>query len=202
MHQNLGEIIRQNWAEYVLPIIIGLIIIRLLIQKSTRKTTIKIILIILLGIAIIALTLTVIGIAEFYLFGADMFLVIYPFTVLELPLLFSMIMAFKDLSKTILLHKYGCRTMGTVIEITRGKGTHYKIQYNVNNKEYICIGNKLSQADKWKCGSDVTVLYLDNAPQKSCLAKADLISSIIMTVTIVLLMIGTIVAEYVVMTAL
>ena len=178
-------------TEYVWPCIIGLIIVTLLIKKSTRKTTIKI----LLRIAITVLVLSVIGFIEFYLFKVNMFVVIYPFTLMELILLFSMIMAFKYLLETILLHKYGFRTMGTIIDIVGGKGSHYKIQYYVNNQEYVCIGNRLTLTDKLKCGSNITILYMGKDPQKSCLAKEDLTSSIILTVATVLLMMGAIILE-------
>ena len=202
MWQELGERIRQDWSEYIWFIVIGAVIIRLLIKKSTREITVRIIRMILLGIVVIAFALAFIGVTVIYLFGAEKFCVIYPFTVMELPLLFFMIMSFKDLSETVSLHKNGCRTTGTVIDIAAGKGSHYKIRYYVNNKEYICIGNKLSQANKWECGSDVTVLYSSNSPQRSCLAKEDLVSSVIITAAMVLLLIGAIAAECVVMTAL
>ncbi len=176
-------------TEYVWPFFIGLAVISLLIKKSTRKKTINI----LLGIVLIVLVLVVIGFIEFYLFNEEMFSIIYPFTLFEVLLLFLLMMAFKDLSRLIRLNKFGCRVIGTIIDISGGKGSHYKIRYRVDDQEYVCIGNRLT--DKWNCGSNVTVIYSKDDPQESCLEKEDLRSSIILTVVTVLLMIGTIVVE-------
>lgn len=176
-------------AKYIWPCIIGAIVVTLLIKKSTRKITIKI----LIGITSTVLALAIIGIIEFYLFKEDMLVIIYPCTLLELIFLYTMIISFKDLSKIFRLHKYGCRTEGIIVGIGGGKGSHYKIRYYVDKREYECIGNRLT--DKWKCGAVVTIVYLEDNPQESCLEKEDLNSAIILTVASCLLMIGTIIVE-------
>lgn len=180
---------------------IGAVIVILLIKKITRKTTINILLKILLGIAITVFILAVSGLIEFYLFGEEMFLIIYPFTFLELPILYSVITTFKELSETIRLHKHGCCTIGMVIDIESGKGHYYKIQYHVNDQKYVCTITGMTQAIQWERGSEATVIYSKDDPQKSCLQKYDLILSIILSIVSALLLIGIIAVECVIVTA-
>ena len=178
--------------DYLGFVILGIVIFLLLLNQKTRRMTLKI----LLGIVLTLGAAAGIGAAEFFIFGGELFAVIFPFTLLDLLLIISTVMAFRYLSTILHLTKHGERTTGTVIELIAGKGNGYKVRYQVDGQEYICIGNRLT--DKGKCGEEMTVCYLKENPQKSCLEGEDLKSSVILAVAMSVLLVGMAVTEFVV----
>ena len=173
-------------------LVIGVIITGLLIKKKTRKTTLKI----LIRVTVLLLILAVIGVAEFFL-CREWFAVVYPFTVFDLLFLYCLIRSAMNLAQIIRLQKNGIRTSGKVIGLIGGKGCGYRIRYSVGGTDYECIGNRLSQAVKYPCGSEVTVIYDAKNPEKAILAKEDLRSSVILTAGVLLMLAGWAAAQYI-----
>lgn len=87
--------------------------------------------------------------------GGDLFAVLFPFTILDLLLIYLVVKAFRLLYSVLRLTKHGERTTGTVIQLIAGKGNAYIVRYHVDSQDYICIGNRLT--DKGKCGEKMTV---------------------------------------------
>ena len=186
--------IKMNFKlDYFGFVILGTVILLLLRNQKTRRMTLKI----LLGIVLTAGVSAGIGAAEFFLFGEDLFAVIYPFTLLDLLLIIMVVMAFRTLSTVLHLRKTGERTTGTVIELIGGRGSGYKARYQVNGQEYICIGNRLT--DKGKCGEEMTICYRKEKPEEAILEGENLISAVIQAVAMSLLMGGWIVTQVVVL---
>ncbi|MBR4199701.1 MAG: hypothetical protein IKQ91_00295 [Oscillospiraceae bacterium] len=172
--------------------VIGVIVAVLLLKKKTRKLTLKI----LIGVTVFLLILAVIGAAEFFL-CREWFAVVYPFTVFDLLFLYMLIRSAMNLAQIVRLQKNGIRTSGTVIGLIGGKGCGYRIRYSVGGTDYQCIGNRLSQGVKYQCGSEVTVIYDANNPEKAMLAKEDLRSSVILTTGVLLMLAGWAAVQYI-----
>lgn len=80
------------------------------------------------------------------------------------------------------LHKKGCRTNGTLKNVTyKGRGRCNNISYQADGKDYECLNG--TTVDKWKVGYDkVPVLYDPESPENSCIEKYDLVSAVSDTV--------------------
>lgn len=157
---------------------------------------------ILAGFGLTVFTALAVGAAEFCLLDGNTFAIAYPFTLLEIILLLLLIYSAKALFEVAMLQRRGLRTEGTVTYIAAGRGSHYKIRYFVGGREYFCIASRLSQGEKYRLGDKATLLYSENAPEKACLEKDELIASIAMTAASVLLLAGFIAAECYALTAL
>lgn len=172
---------------YWVPLVLIAIIV-FLINKRTRKVTLKI----LLGLSIMVFVLFIIFLVGMVFFRDNVviFFICSFFTVTS-AFMFGYSMKF--LVKTIYLYRFGSRTKGKIIYVSYGRGTYYEIKYHVNNEEYLCIGEKLNT--KWKVGDSVTIIYSQQKPNKSCLEKNDLKASVMMTIGSLFLLIGSIVVE-------
>ena len=151
---------------YWMPLILIAIVI-FLINKRTRKVTLKI----LLGIAIMLFVMFIIFLLGMCFFK-DNIVIFFVFSFFTSIIAFMFGYSMKFLVNTISLQRFGCRTIGEIIYVGVGRGSHYKIKYHVNNEEYLCIGESLN--NKWKVGDSVTVIYSQQKPNKSCLEKDDL----------------------------
>lgn len=172
---------------YWMPLILIAIVI-FLINKRTRKVTLKI----LLGIAIMLFVLFIIFLLGMCFFK-DNIVIFFVFSFFTSIIAFMFGYSMKFLVNTIYLQRFGCRTIGEIIYVGVGRGSHYKIKYHVNNEEYLCIGERLN--NKWKVGDSVTVIYSQQKPNKSCLEKDDLKASIALTIFSLILLIGALVVE-------
>lgn len=172
---------------YWIPLLLIAIVV-FLINKKTRKTTLKL----LLSLSIVALIMFIIFIAGMLFFkdNIEIFMVLSFFTMV---IAFMFGYSVKFLIKTIHLQKFGCRTTGKVIYVGYGRGSHYKIKYHVNNEEYLCIGERTK--DQWKVGDSVTIIYSQQNPNKSCLEKEDVQTAITLTVFSLVLLAGAIIIE-------
>lgn len=155
---------------YWVPLVLIAIIV-FLINKRTRKVTLKI----LLGLSIMVFVLFIIFLVGMWFFK-DSIMVFFILSFFTAMFAFMFGYSMKFLVNTISLQRFGCRTIGEIIYVGAGRGGHYKIKYHVNNEEYLCIGERLK--DKWKVGDSVAVIYSQQKPNKSCLEKEDLIAAI------------------------
>lgn len=160
----------------------------LLINKSTRKIALKILLV--LSIIVFAMFIIFLVGMCFFRDNIMLFCTLSFFTATSA---FMLGYSIKFLVETIYLQIFGCRTTGEIIYVGYGRGSHYKIKYHINNKEYLCIGERMNY--KYKVGDSVTVLYFQQKPNKSCLEKEDLKVSIALTIFWLILLIGSIVIE-------
>lgn len=172
---------------YWVPLVLIAIIV-FLINKRTRKVTLKI----LLGLSIMVFVLFIIFLVGMVFFK-DNIVIFFIFSFFTVTIAFMFGYSMKDLVNTISLQRFGCRTIGEIIGLGYGRGNHYEIKYHVNNEEYLCIGARLYV--KWKVGDSVTVIYSQQEPKNSCLEKEDLIAAISMTISSLILLIGAIVVE-------
>ena len=173
---------------YWMPLIVIAIVI-FLINKRTRKVTLKI----LLGIAIMLFVMLIIFLLGMCFFK-DNIVIFFVFSFFTSIIAFMFGYSMKFLVNTISLQRFGCRTIGEIIYVGVGRGSHYKIKYHVNNEEYLCIGERLN--NKWKVGDSVTVIYSQQKPNKSCLENDDLKAAIALTIFSLILLIGALVVEY------
>lgn len=172
---------------YWIPLILIAIVI-FLINKRTRKVTLKI----LLGIAIMLFVMFIIFLLGMCFFK-DNIVIFFVFSFFTSIIAFMFGYSMKFLVQAIYLQKFGSRTKGEIIYVSYGRGTGYKVKYHVNNEEYLCTGEQLNT--KWKVGDSVTIIYSQRKPNKSCLEKNDLKASIMMTAGSLFLLIGAIVVE-------
>lgn len=174
-----------------MAIVLVIIFAVFLHDESTRKTALKI----LLNFLILFLTYAIAGFIEYKLFkDTDMFFYVFGCTMVDVLLLHMVIGSTKYLLETIRLYKYGVHTTGTVTKHIAGRGEGYEIRYYVDDKEYKCIKNSLTQEIKYQCNDEVTVFYLKDKPEKSC-AKGELSSAIILAAVMFCLIVGGIIAE-------
>lgn len=178
---------------YWIPLVL-IVIIVLLIKKSTRKIMLKA----LLVLSIIVSVLFIIFLVGM-LFFKNNIVIFFIFSFFMVTIAFMFGYSMKFLVNTISLQRFGCRTIGEIIYVGVGRGSHYKIKYHVNNEEYLCIGERLN--DKWKVGDSVTIIYSQRKPNKSCLEKDDLKVAIALTIFSLILLIGALIVEYYALTA-
>lgn len=178
---------------YWIPLVLIAVVI-FLINKRTRKITLKI----LLGSLIIVTILFIILFVGMCFFK-DNIVIFLCFSFFTSIVAFMFGYSMKFLAKMIYLQKFGCRTTGEIIHIGYGRGSHYKIKYHVNNEEYLCIGERIK--DQWKVGDSVTIVYSQQKPNKSCLEKEDIKTAIALTVFSLILLTGAIVVECYALTA-
>lgn len=172
-------------------IILVIIFAALLTYENTRKLALKI----LLNFFILLLTYAITGFIEYKLFkDTDMFFCVFGFTIFDVFLLQPVILSTKYLLETIRLYKYGIHTTGTVTKHIGGRGNGYEVRYYVDDKEYKCVKNSLTQEIKFQCNDEITVFYLKDKPEKSC-AKGELSSAIIIAAAMFILVVGSIIAE-------
>ncbi len=177
-------------------VVAGIIVTCLLINENTRKKTLKI----LGGIAIILVLFVTVGIVGFHFFKEGFF-VIYFFSILDLILLYCAIFSIKETIKHIRLHKNGCCTAGIIIRKGYGRGAGgYEVQYDVDGKSYNYLGEGLSTVKK--IGDKLEVLYSKENPEYACLKKTDLIASVALTVACLILLTGSVVCGYIVISEL
>lgn len=173
---------------YWIPLVLIVIIVSL-IKKSTRKIMLKA----LLVLSIIVSVLFIIFLVGM-LFFKNNIVIFFIFSFFTVTIAFMFGYSMKFLVNTISLQRFGCRTIGEIIYVGVGRGSHYKIKYHVNNEEYLCIGERLN--NKWKVGDSVTVIYSQQKPNKSCLEKDDLKAAIALTIFSLILLIGALVVEW------
>ena len=126
--------------------------------------------------------------------------VFIPMTLIQLYLLFLLYTAIGYLREILRLKRDGVRTVGKIIEVSGGRGSHYKVRFNAGKEEHICTGNRLTE--KWSCGDFMNVLYIKQDPRICCLEKEDMKTAVIMTVTTALLLTGAAVIGTVLMMVL
>ena len=161
-------------------------------NESTRKLALKI----LLNFSVLLLIYIITGFIEYKLFkDTDMFFCVFGCTIVDVLLLHILIGSAKYLLETIRLYKYGVHTTGTVTEHIGGRGEGYEVCYFVDEKEYKCVKNSLTQEIKFHCNDEITVFYSKDKPEKSC-AKGELSSAIILAATMFGLVVGSIIVEY------
>lgn len=135
----------------------------------------------------------IIGAAEYFLFGPDLLIILYPCTLVELCFLYAVILSARELLKVLRLQKHGNRVEGTIVSTSGGRGSHYHIQYFVDGRQYECSGNRLT--GKREIGTVVGVLYSKDDPGAACLEKEDLKSMILLTSAAGLMLIGAVALE-------
>ncbi len=172
---------------YWVPLVLFVIMV-FLINKRTRKITLKILLV-LLNIVSVLFIIFLVGMWFF----KDNIVIFFVFSFFTSIIAFMFGYSMKFLVQAIYLQKFGSRTKGEIIYVSYGRGTGYKVKYHVNNEEYLCTGEQLNT--KWKVGDSVTIIYSQRKPNKSCLEKNDLKASIMMTAGSLFLLIGAIVVE-------
>lgn len=176
-----NETANHMWSFIILAVLVAL----LFPKKAIAK--------ILTGILFLLVIFAIIGVAEYFIFGPDLIMIIYPCTLMELCFMYALFLSMRDLLKVVRLHKYGNRVEGTIVDVSGGRGSHYQIQYFVNGQQYECSGNRLTE--KWGIGTIVGVIYSKDDPREACLEKEDLKSLIILTSVCCLLLIGVVYLE-------
>ena len=167
-------------------------------DKSSRKLALKI----LLNFSVLLIIYIIMGFIEYKLFkDTDVFLCVFSCTIVDVLFLHILIGSTKYLLETIRLYKYGIHTTGTVTKHIGGRGEGYEIRYCVDDKEYKCVKNSLTQEIKFQRNDEITVFYLKDKPEKSC-AKGELSSSIVLVATIFGLVVGSIIVECYIFAAL
>lgn len=168
--------------SYIMRFGVIAIIIYFFINKSTRKTAFRILKISIVVIAVItgvcALCIYLLGIIGILIGG---------FICLDIYISWIFISAVKEQIYITKLHKKGCRTNGTLINVVYGvRGGRNDIRYQADGKDYEFI-NGLN-VGKWEVGyNKIPVLYDPERPENSCLEKDDLVSAVNSTITISLL---------------
>ncbi|MDE6424636.1 MAG: hypothetical protein K2K89_00615 [Ruminococcus sp.] len=167
--------------SYILQFGVIAVIIYSFINKSTRKIAFRILKIVIIGIAVIT------GVCALciYLFG-ETGMLIAPLICIDIYISIGFLFVIKEQIYITKLHKKGCRTNGTLTNVVYGvRGGHNDIIYQVDGKYYKCINGR--PVGKWEVGYDkLTIVYDPQNPEKSCLEKYDLVSTISFTVAFAL----------------
>ena len=185
-----------HWlSEYLWLIVLGIFLLTFFFRKSTRKTAFRI-----LGIAVLILTAFAGVMTAGLHFWGERFLVLFGILLFHVPLVYSLSLALKLLIPTVSLHKHGICINGTVVQISYGNRGRCTIQYTVNGKDYVCDTDRVKS--QWKNGTEMPILYDEKNPQKSCVAKHDLASSIALTIGAGGVLLVTVISTIVILLAL
>ncbi len=185
-----------HWlSEYLWLIVWGIVLLTFFFRKSTRKTAFRI-----LGIAVLILTAFAGVMTAGLHFWGERFLVLFGILFFHMPLVYSLSLALKLLIPTVSLHKHGICINGTVVQISYGNRGRCTIQYTVNGKDYVCDTDRVKS--QWKNGTEMPILYDEQNPQKSCVAKHDLASSIALTIGAGGVLLVTVISTIVILLAL
>ena len=130
-----------------IAIVLVIIFAVLLHDESTRKLALKI----LLNFSVLLIIYIITGFIEYKLFkDTDVFLCVFGCTIVDVLLLHILIGSAKYLLETIRLYKYGIHTTGTVTKHIGGRGEGYEVRYCVDEREYRCVKNSLTQEIKFQ----------------------------------------------------
>lgn len=175
-----------DWlVEYWLDFVVFGVIVYLLINKSTRKITFKV----LCGILLFFLTVAIIFLGCMWIFGVDNGLVVGILVIFNLIVLLFPYMSIGELRRVIRLHKKGIRTYGTFIRYGSRGGS--VIEYRVDGRKYEYHTDSL---EKYKIGcNEVPVLYDAEKPEDSCVEKHDFIPATALIIASVFLETGMII---------
>lgn len=180
---------------YWVPLVLIAIVI-FLINKRTRKVTLKI----LSGIAIMIFVMFIIFLLGMRLFrdNVEIFTVFSFFTSLT-GVMFGI--SLKELIRIIRIKRTCCTAVGEIFDIGYGRGSCYKIRYCVKNQEYVFTAPTLSQGEKLKVGDSVTVIYSSQNPHEAYMKKNDSVATIALMIVSAFLLIGAIAVECYALTA-
>lgn len=180
---------------YWVPLILIAVVI-FLINKRTRKVTLKI----LLGIAIMIFDMFIIFLLGM-LFFRDNLMIFFTCSFFTSIIVFMFGVSLKELIRIIRIKRTCCTVAGEIFDIGYGRGSCYKIRYCVKNQEYVFTAPTLSQGEKWKVGDSVTVIYSSKNPHEAYMKKNDSVAAIALMICSAFLLIGAIVVECYALTA-
>lgn len=167
-----------DWlVEYWHTVAVCGVIIYLLINKSTRKITFKV----LCGIFLIMLTMCVIIVGCVWIFGDADGLLMGVLVIFNLGVLVMAYISIGELYRVVRLNKKGVHVYGTLISRAAGRGAS-RVVYRVDGKKYKC--ESTSQLNRYEIGCDkVPVIYDAENHGNSCIEKYDFIQSAALFIT-------------------